>query len=100
MVSHWGTDINSLGCYSYDAVGRPHDLYARMRTPVDNLFFAGEATCSKFPGTVHGAFATGVMAAKECYQSFAENDSDLALFQPVMAETASSKLLPLRISRM
>jgi polyamine oxidase len=71
-----------------------------MRSPVDNLFFAGEATCARFPGTVHGAFATGVMAAKECYRSFAEKNNDLALFQPVMAEAASNKLVPLRISRM
>ncbi|MCO5608400.1 hypothetical protein L7F22_062609 [Adiantum nelumboides] len=99
LVSHWGTDMNSLGCYSYDAVGRPHDLYARMRSPVDNLFFAGEATSSSFPGTVHGAFATGLIAAEACCISFAESFSDLALFQPVMAE-APTKMLPLQISRL
>lgn len=100
LVSHWGTDMNSLGCYSYDAVGRPHDLYARMRSPVDNLFFAGEATSSNFPGTVHGAFATGLLAAEICCRSFVENFSDLALFQPVRAEVVPSKTMPIRISRM
>ncbi|KAL3684178.1 hypothetical protein R1sor_002200 [Riccia sorocarpa] len=40
LVSHWGTDPSSLGCYSYDAVGKPHDLYERLRSPVDNLFWA------------------------------------------------------------
>lgn len=44
LVSHWGTDINSLGSYSYHTVGKSNDLYERLRIPVDNIFFAGEAT--------------------------------------------------------
>ncbi|KAH7285193.1 hypothetical protein KP509_33G017300 [Ceratopteris richardii] len=100
LVSHWGTDINCLGCYSYDAVGKPHDLYSRMRSPVDNLFFAGEATSDNFPGTVHGAFATGLIAAEACRRYLMDSFSHLALFQPVMAEMSPAKKLPLRISRM
>eukprot|EP00250_Pteridium_aquilinum_P000886 c11066_g2_i1 orf=1-342(+) len=73
LISRWGTDINALGCYSYDAVGRPHDLYTRMRCPVENLFFAGEATSARYPGTVHGAFATGLIAAEDCCKSFKES---------------------------
>ncbi|OAE34520.1 hypothetical protein AXG93_1515s1020 [Marchantia polymorpha subsp. ruderalis] len=100
LVSHWGTDPSSLGCYSYDAVGKPHDLYERLRTPVDNLFWAGEATSQRFPGTVHGAFATGVMAAEECCRRFVEQNRDLELFQqPVMAEEAAD-YTPLQISRL
>ncbi|KAH9287770.1 hypothetical protein KI387_031887, partial [Taxus chinensis] len=49
LVSHWGSDSDSLGCYSYDIVGKPHDLYERLRIPVDNLFFAGEATSTLYP---------------------------------------------------
>lgn len=100
LISHWGTDINSLGCYSFDAVGRPHDLYARMRCPVDNLFFAGEATSLNFPGTVHGAFSTGLMAAEDCRRTFMESYRHLTLFQPVMAEEVSYEMAPLQISRM
>ncbi|KAI3865121.1 hypothetical protein MKX03_024815 [Papaver bracteatum] len=68
LVSHWETDVNSLGSYSYDTVGKPHghDLYERLRIPVDNMFFAGEATSASYPGTVHGAFSTGKMASEEC----------------------------------
>ncbi|KAI8009242.1 Polyamine oxidase 2 [Camellia lanceoleosa] len=66
LVSRWGMDENSLGSYSYDAVGKPHDLYERLRIPVDNLFFAGEATSVDYPGSVHGAYSTGLMAAEDC----------------------------------
>ncbi|KAI3882216.1 hypothetical protein MKW92_023117, partial [Papaver armeniacum] len=54
------TDVNSLGPYSYDTVGKPHDydLYERLRIPVDNMFFAGEVTSASYPGTVHGALST------------------------------------------
>ncbi|KAG0480193.1 hypothetical protein HPP92_011051 [Vanilla planifolia] len=33
LVSHWGTDRNSLGSYSYDAVGKPRELLERLRIP-------------------------------------------------------------------
>lgn len=99
LVSRWGTDPSSLGCYSYDAVGKPHGLYERLRSPVDNLFWAGEATSERFPGTVHGAFATGVMAGNECLKRFAERCRDLQMFQPVMAKE-DELITPLQISRM
>ncbi|KAK7841371.1 putative polyamine oxidase 2 [Quercus suber] len=99
LVSRWGTDINSLGSYSYDTVGKPHDLYERLRIPVDNLFFAGEATSSNYPGSVHGAFSTGMMAAEDCRMRVLERYGELDLFQPVMGEEASVSV-PLLISRM
>jgi polyamine oxidase len=99
LVSRWGTDPSSLGCYSYDAVGKPHDLYERLRKPVDNMFWAGEATSERFPGTVHGAFATGVMAGNECLKRFADRCRDLEMFQPVMAKE-DELVMPLQISRM
>ncbi len=99
LVSRWGTDINSLGSYSYDSVGKPHDLYERLRVPVDNLFFAGEATSMSYPGSVHGAFSTGMMAAEDCRMRVLERYGELDLFQPVMGEDASLSV-PLQISRM
>ncbi|CAN1229382.1 Polyamine oxidase 2 [Linum perenne] len=98
LVSHWGTDINSLGSYSYDIVGKPHDLYERLRVPVDNLFFAGEATSVSFPGSVHGAFSTGMMAAEDCRMRVLERYGEMDLFiQPEIAEEIS---IPLLISRL
>jgi len=100
LVSRWGMDSNSLGCYSYDIVGKPHDVYERLRFRVDTLFFAGEATSTLYPGTVHGAFSTGREAADECRRHFLEQYSDLELFQPVMAEGLTNVSAPLQISRL
>ncbi|XP_031256954.1 polyamine oxidase 2-like [Pistacia vera] len=99
LVSHWGTDVNSLGSYSYDTVGNAHDLYERLRIPVDNLFFAGEATSMSYPGSVHGAFSTGLMAAEDCRMRVLERYGEVDLFQPVMGEE-SPVSVPLLISRM
>ncbi|CAM6030844.1 unnamed protein product [Sphagnum balticum] len=99
LVSRWRTDPDARGCYSYDVVGKPHNLYAQLRMPVDNIFFAGEATSERFPGTVHGAFATGVMAGVECRERFTEWYQDLEIFHPVRAEE-SELVTPLQISRL
>ena len=93
LVSRWGSDVNSLGSYSYDVVGKPHDLSERLRVPVDNLFFAGEATSSSFAGSVHGAYSSGLMAAEECMIRV------LDLFQLVMGEEGPASV-PLLISRL
>ncbi|KAL7603977.1 hypothetical protein Lser_V15G15433 [Lactuca serriola] len=98
LVSRWGSDVNSLGSYSYDAVGKPHDLYERLRIPVDNLFFAGEATSVDYPGSVHGAYHTGLMAAEDCRMRVLERYGELDLFQPVMGEDTPASI-PLLISR-
>ncbi|XP_073312980.1 polyamine oxidase 2-like isoform X1 [Primulina huaijiensis] len=99
LVSHWGTDINSLGSYSFDKVGKPHELYEMLRIPVDNLFFAGEATSMDYPGSVHGAYSTGLMAAQDCRMRVLERYGELDLFQPVMGEDVPISV-PLLISRM
>ncbi|KZV25408.1 amine oxidase [Dorcoceras hygrometricum] len=99
LVSHWGTDTNSLGSYSYDKVGKPHELYERLRIPVDNLFFAGEATSMDYPGSVHGAYSTGLMAAQDCRMRVLERYGELDLFQPVMGEDVPISV-PLLISRL
>ena len=98
LVSRWGTDVNSLGAYSYDKVGKHHDLYERLRIPIDNLFFAGEATSVSYPGSVHGAYATGLQAAEDCRMRVLERYGELDLFQPAMGEDTVS--VPLLISRM
>ncbi|KAK9052582.1 hypothetical protein SSX86_029211 [Deinandra increscens subsp. villosa] len=99
LVSHWGSDVNSLGSYSYDTVGKPHELYDKLRIPVDNLFFAGEATSADYPGSVHGAYSTGLMAAEDCRMRVLERYGELDLFQPVIGEDTLASV-PLLISRM
>ncbi|CAL0315858.1 unnamed protein product [Lupinus luteus] len=98
LVSRWGTDINSLGSYSYDAVHKPNDLYERLRVPVDNLFFAGEATSMLYTGSVHGAFSTGMMAAEDCRMRVLERYGEIDLLQTALGEEASA--VPLQISRL
>ncbi|KAG9135752.1 hypothetical protein Leryth_002462, partial [Lithospermum erythrorhizon] len=67
LVSRWGIDPHSLGCYSYDVIGNAEDIYDRLREPLGNLFFGGEAvSMDDHQGSVHGAYAAGIMAAENC----------------------------------
>ncbi|CAN7128699.1 unnamed protein product [Brassica rapa subsp. narinosa] len=95
LVSRWGSDINSLGSYSYDIVNKPHDLYERLRVPLDNLFFAGEATSTSYPGSVHGAYSTGLLAAEDCRMRVLERYGELE--HEIEEEAPAS--VPLLISR-
>jgi monoamine oxidase len=62
----WQSDPFSRGAYSYGKVGADGAQEA-LASPVENtLFFAGEATdTGGHNGTVHGAIASGVRAARE-----------------------------------
>jgi monoamine oxidase len=62
----WQADPLSRGAYSYVPAGAM-DAPRRLAAPVeDTLFFAGEATNTEgHGGTVHGAIATGIRAARE-----------------------------------
>jgi polyamine oxidase len=97
LVSRWGTDPNFRGCYSYDAVGMPEDVYEKLQAPVNNLFFAGEAACLDHQGSVHGAFSSGLIAASNC-QSLIGNPKK---FQVVPTEDGLlGAAIPLQISRL
>ena len=64
LASGWNSDPNTLGSYSYPAVGSTPADYDLFTEPVRNkLFFAGEHTNSLYPSTVHGAFLSGRDAA-------------------------------------
>jgi monoamine oxidase len=62
----WTSDPFSRGAYSFSAAGAD-DAPARLRAPLqETLFFAGEATADgEDIGTVHGALASGLRAARE-----------------------------------
>jgi monoamine oxidase len=62
----WSTDPFACGAYSYVRTGAGN-ARAVLGAPVDDtLFFAGEATATDGQGgTVSGAFATGLRAARE-----------------------------------
>jgi len=61
----WQSDPFSRGAYSYAGVGGSgmHDVLAKPMKKT--LFFAGEATNSEETGTVSGAIASGLRAARE-----------------------------------
>jgi monoamine oxidase len=62
--TRWGKDPFALGSTSSMAVGASPADRAALGEPVGGrLFFAGEATSAVHPGTVRGAFETGVGAA-------------------------------------
>lgn len=60
IVTAWESDPWTLGSYSGATPGNGHKR-AELARPVDNvLFFAGEATSTKFFSTCHGAYLTGI----------------------------------------
>lgn len=63
---NWSRDPLAAGAYSYIPVGGI-DAQSELARPLENtVFFAGEATNSEgHHGTVHGALATGLRAARE-----------------------------------
>jgi len=63
-ITRWASDPFSFGSYSHIPPGATSDDYAVLAEPfLDRLFFAGEATSSKFAGTVHGAYLSGLREA-------------------------------------
>lgn len=64
--THWGSDPWSLGAYSFHAVGSGPDDRRRLAGPIDGrLFFAGEATHPGWYATAHGAYESGLRAARQ-----------------------------------
>jgi monoamine oxidase len=60
----WSSDSFARGSYSYTIAGKETGA-ERLAEPVAHaLYFAGEATAAE-PGTVHGALASGIAAAKK-----------------------------------
>lgn len=65
FISRWRADKFSRGSYSYlRQGGRPEDR-KELAKAVGNVFFAGEATHSEYPATVHGAYLSGLREAKK-----------------------------------
>lgn len=66
VVTGWASDPFARGSYSFLAVGATPDDRDALAEPIgDRLFMAGEATDRRYPATVHGAWASGVSAARQ-----------------------------------
>ena len=60
----WANDGDFRGAYSYAVAGQDEGAARLAEAVAGTLYFAGEATADE-PGTVHGALASGIAAAKK-----------------------------------
>jgi monoamine oxidase len=66
LITRWQQDPFARGSYSYIPPGASRKDYDEIAKPIQNrLFFAGEATSSKYAATVHGAFLSGEREAQK-----------------------------------
>ncbi|HUB06375.1 MAG TPA: NAD(P)/FAD-dependent oxidoreductase [Myxococcales bacterium] len=64
-AARWSRDPLARGAYAWVPVGADGAM-AELAAPAgDTLFFAGEATHPEHAGTVHGAYESGLRAARE-----------------------------------
>lgn len=65
LATHWSRDPLAMGAYSYAAVGaRPDDFDALAEPIAGTVLLAGEHTTFDYHGTVHGAYLSGLKAAR------------------------------------
>lgn len=66
QITRWATDPFARGSYSYNAYGSTPEMRNILATSLNRqVFFAGEATHKEYFGTAHGAYLSGVRAAKD-----------------------------------
>lgn len=66
LITRWWQDPFSFGSYSYLTPQASNDMRADLADDIDKrIFFAGEATSSLYPATVHGAFLSGEREAEK-----------------------------------
>ena len=66
QITRWASDNYALGSYSFNKVGSDPDMRDDLAATIDDrVFFAGEATDKGSFATVHGAYRSGLRAARE-----------------------------------
>ena len=66
LKTSWLNDPFTKGAYSFPRVDNSKEDFENLAEPIDNkLFFCGEHTDLEYLATTHGAFFTGIRAAKE-----------------------------------
>lgn len=66
QITRWGSDPFCRGAYSFNALGAKPRMREQLAQPLEaRLHFAGEATERHHFSTVHGAYLSGLRAAKE-----------------------------------
>lgn len=73
LATNWIADPFSSGVFTCLPVGASPDHFDALAASVgDRLFFAGEATARKHPGSVHGAWQSGLREAKRIADAVAQ----------------------------
>ncbi|MFN6262748.1 MAG: flavin monoamine oxidase family protein, partial [Chromatiaceae bacterium] len=66
QITRWASDPFSYGSYSFLPVGATPAMRQHLAAPLgQQVFFAGEATHPDYAGTAHGAYLSGLAAAKQ-----------------------------------
>jgi monoamine oxidase len=66
QITRWASDPLAFGSYSFNALGATPQMRDDLARPVDGrIFFAGEAAERDYFATVHGAYLSGLRAAKQ-----------------------------------
>ncbi|VDM93008.1 unnamed protein product, partial [Onchocerca ochengi] len=92
IITRWRADRFSCGAFSYVSSNCTLDAYDNLAAPVkdlagfDRIFFAGEHTCREYPGTIHGAYLSGLREAGHI--------ADLILGIPYSATIDPKKMTP------
>ncbi|KTD09243.1 amine oxidase [Legionella gratiana] len=75
--THWVSDPYTLGSYSYLPKNIDKKVLATLAKPVaGKLYFAGEATSTTDPSTVHGAYLSGIRVAHEVLTHVKKSKND------------------------
>lgn len=70
LITRWTQDPWARCSYTYVPLGGKLKTCETLSHPVEKrLLFAGEATTARYPGTVHGAWLTGVREAERILQT-------------------------------
>jgi monoamine oxidase len=69
VATRWQADSFARGSYSHALPGHADDRFVLAAPVSERLFFAGEACSPEFFSTAHGAYLTGVDAARQVLAS-------------------------------
>lgn len=70
QLTRWARDPYARGAYSFQPVGVLPQVRDQLAAPIEGkLFFAGEASNSRGFGTAHGAYQSGLRAARQVLEA-------------------------------
>lgn len=69
LRTKWNSDPFTYGAYSFATNGIRSEAFNIIAKPIQSkIYFAGEHTSKAYRGTVHGAYISGIKAAKSIYK--------------------------------